>query len=154
MFRFRFRVRYHECDAQQIVFNARWGEYVDVACTELTRTAVGAADAADWRLVRQLLEWKAPARFDDVLEARVTTRRIGTTSFALATAFHRVRDDAHLADAETVYVIVDAATGTKRPVPDALRAALAAGVTGVVDVTGGATPDAAGAVASPARSRP
>lgn len=137
-FRFRFRVRYHECDAQGIVFNARWGDYVDVAATELTRCALGAPDAADWRLVKQTLEWRAPGRFDDVLEARVTTRRIGTTSFCLATAFHRVVDDARLVDAETIYVVVDPAAGTKRPVPDALRAALAAGVGGAIDASGGA----------------
>jgi len=33
-FRFIFRVRYAECDPQQIVFNARWGDYVDIAATE------------------------------------------------------------------------------------------------------------------------
>jgi hypothetical protein len=26
-----FRVRYGECDAQKIVFNARWGDYIDPA---------------------------------------------------------------------------------------------------------------------------
>jgi acyl-CoA thioester hydrolase len=135
-FRFRFRVRYHECDAQGIVFNARWGDYVDVACTELARRALGAADAADWRLVKQTLEWRSPGRFDDVLEARVTTRAIGTTSFTLATSFHRAADGTHLASAETIYVVVDAKAGTKQPVPDALRAALTAGITGLVDATG------------------
>ena len=36
-FRFLFRVRYGECDAQAIVFNARWGDYVDIAVTEFAR---------------------------------------------------------------------------------------------------------------------
>ena len=43
IFRFRFRVRYGECDAQQIVFNARWADYVDIAATEYTRALFGAA---------------------------------------------------------------------------------------------------------------
>jgi acyl-CoA thioester hydrolase len=130
VFRFRFRVRYGECDAQQIVFNARWGDYVDIAATEYTRALFGSTDAAvagmDWRLVRQLTEWKAPARFDDVLEARVHTARIGTTSFTLGFAFHRGADGPLLATSETVYVCVDAA-GAKRPIPDRNRAALQAG---------------------------
>lgn len=141
-FRYRFRVRYHECDAQAIVFNARWGEYVDVATTEYTRALFGAAapDAIgiDWRLVRQVTEWRAPGRFDDVLEARVRTVRVGTTSFTLATEFHR-GDEGPLVTAETVYVVVDPAANAKRPVPDAARRALEAGAPGrLVDATGAA----------------
>src|SRR5262245_38413749 len=33
-FRFLLRVRYGEVDAQKVVFNARWGDYVDLAVTE------------------------------------------------------------------------------------------------------------------------
>ena len=33
--------------------------------------------------VRQVVEWKRPARFDDVLEVSVRTSRLGTTSFVL-----------------------------------------------------------------------
>ena len=32
------RVRYHECDAQKVVFNSRYGEYVDVAFGEYMRS--------------------------------------------------------------------------------------------------------------------
>jgi len=135
-FRFRFRVRYGECDPQQIVFNARWGDYVDVAATEYCRVVFGAIDAAvtgiDWRLVRQVLEWKAPGRFDDVIEAEVITQRVGTTSFALATRFSRWPGGGLLVTAETVYVVVDPRAGTKRAVPDRHRGALAAGAAGVI----------------------
>ena len=40
-FRLLFRVRYGECDAQNIVFNARWGDYVDIASTEYMRSLFG-----------------------------------------------------------------------------------------------------------------
>src|SRR5512144_2780244 len=106
-FRFLFRVRYHECDAQKVVFNARWGDYVDLASMEYTRAVFGAVDPAvsgiDWQLVRQTTEWKAPGRFDDVIDARVRCLRVGTTSFTLATEFVRWPDGAPLATAETVY---------------------------------------------------
>jgi acyl-CoA thioester hydrolase len=35
------RVRYGECDAQQVVFNARYAYYIDIAMTEYFRAAVG-----------------------------------------------------------------------------------------------------------------
>ena len=41
----RFRVRYHECDAQGIVFNANWFTYFDVTLTEWFRAAFGSYDA-------------------------------------------------------------------------------------------------------------
>ena len=39
------RVRYGECDAQQVVFNPRYADYVDVAATEYFRTLFGGYDA-------------------------------------------------------------------------------------------------------------
>lgn len=129
-FRLLLRVRYGECDAQGIVFNARWGDYVDLAASEYARVVFGGVTGLDWRLVKQTIEWRAPARFDDVLDIRVRTLRVGTTSFAFATEFHR--GDAQLASVETVYVVVDPAANAKRPVPDAARAVLERGAPGVV----------------------
>jgi len=135
-FRFLFRIRYHECDAQKIVFNARWGEYVDLASTEYTRRLFGSVDpevsGIDWRLVRQTIEWKAPGRFDEVIEARVHTVRVGTTSFTLATEFVRWPDSAPLVTAETVYVATHPTTGTKQPVSDEHRHKLEAGAAEIV----------------------
>ena len=135
-FQFVFRVRYAECDAQKIVFNARWGDYVDLAATEYTRVLFGSVDphdaGLDWRLVRTLLEWKAPARFDDVLVASVRTVKVGTTSFTLSFEFRRRGEDAVLVTAETVYVVTDPDHGTKQPVPDHHRAALERGAPGHV----------------------
>jgi len=135
-FRLLLRVRYSECDAQGIVFNARWGEYIDVAASEYTRVLFGTVDTAvsgaDWRLVKQTTQWRAPGRFDDVVELRVSTVRVGTTSFILATEGRRHRDGLQLVECETVYVIVDVASGTKRPISDPMRAALERGAPGIL----------------------
>lgn len=135
-FRYLLRVRYGECDAQGIVFNARWGEYIDLAAGEYTRHLFGGADPVaidfDCRLVKQVMEWHASARFDDVLELRVRALRIGTTSYATHTEVHRFSDGLHLVDCETIYVSVEVGTSTKRPVPPRHRAALAAGAPGVI----------------------
>ncbi len=40
-FRYYLRVRYGECDAQKVVFNARYAEYVDLATTDLRALGYG-----------------------------------------------------------------------------------------------------------------
>ena len=135
-FRFLFRVRYHECDAQKIVFNARWGDYVDVAVAEYSRALFGSMDpdriGFDWRLVRQTIEWRAPAQFDDVIESQVETVRIGTTSFTLTARFRRWPDGAALVTSETIYVAVEPHTATKHVLTPEERRRLDAGAPGVL----------------------
>jgi acyl-CoA thioester hydrolase len=137
-FRYYLRVRYIECDAQRVVFNSRYSEYVDVGMNEFLRAAGVLADfiagPLDFQLVRQTIEWKAPARFDQVLELRIAASRLGTTSFTIGTEFRIAGDDRVIVTVETVYVLVDAGTLTKLPLPDSVRAALQEGAAGrVVD---------------------
>lgn len=140
-FRYYLRVRYGECDAQKVVFNARYGDYVDIATTEFLR-ALGYGDALfsgelDFQLVKQTIAWKAPARFDQVLEISLRARHLGTTSFTLAADFRVAGEDAVIAAAETVYVLVTPHTLTKTPIPPGLRLAMETGAAGqVVDHAG------------------
>ena len=133
-FTYYLRVRYVECDAQKVVFNSRYGEYVDAAMTEFLR-AIGFRDQLlsgeiDFQLVKQTTQWKAPARFDDVLAIAVIPRHLGNTSFTLGSEFRIKGSAALVAEVETVYVLVDAATLTKTPLPPAFRAALDGGARG------------------------
>jgi acyl-CoA thioester hydrolase len=135
-FRYYLRVRYIECDAQKVVFNSRYGEYVDVSINEFLR-AIGVLPDfldghLDFQLVKQTVEWKAAARFDQVLELSIAATRLGTTSFTVGTAIRIAGDDRVIATVETVYVLVDGRTLTKLPLPDALRAALTEGAAGRV----------------------
>ena len=136
-FRYFLRVRYDECDAQKVVFNARYGVYTDLAVGEFFR-ALGYGEQMvsgelDYQLVKQTTEWKAPARYDDVLEATVRAVKLGNTSFVLGVEFRRAGRPDLIAAVETVYVLVDHATLAKRPLPAALRAALERGVEAVTD---------------------
>ena len=135
-FTYFLRVRYGECDAQKVVFNARYGDYVDVAVNEFFR-ALGFGEALingdlDFQLVKQTLEWTAPARFDQVLGVSVTAQHVGTTSFTLKAEFRIAGADRVTATAETIYVLVEAGTLKKTPIPDALRSAFAHGARGQV----------------------
>jgi acyl-CoA thioester hydrolase len=135
-FKYRFRVRYGECDAQKVVFNARYGDYVDIAALEFLR-ACGLRDLMvtgplDYQLVKQTFEWKAPARFDEVIEASVRAAKLGNTSFTFATEFRVAGDPQAIATVETIYVLVDAATLEKMTIPAGVRAALEHGAAGVL----------------------
>src|SRR6476620_6115324 len=65
-----FRVRYSEIDGQGVVFNAHYLTYFDTTITEYFR-ALGYDQYADskqagedFHVVRALIEYKAPVRFD------------------------------------------------------------------------------------------
>ena len=135
-FRYYLRVRYGECDAQKVVFNARYGDYVDLATSEFLR-ALGYEEQLftgelDFQLVKQTFEWKAPARFDQILEASVSATHIGNTSFTLATEFRLAGEnhDRAMVTAETVYVLVAPHTLNKMPIPPELRSAIEKGACG------------------------
>jgi acyl-CoA thioester hydrolase len=130
-FRYYLRVRYSECDAQKVVFNGRYGEYVDLAVTEFTRAAglnqSGMFGDFDYQVVKQTTEWKAPVRFDQVVEITVQTKHIGNTSFSLLAEFRIAGSEQVTANIETVYVNVDPKDLAKKPISDTLRQALTRG---------------------------
>ena len=137
-FRYYLRVRYGECDAQKVVFNARYGDYVDLATGEFLR-ALGygqelASGELDFQLVKQTFEWKGPARFDQVMEISIRAKHVGNTSFTLCADFRIAGHDETkvIVTAETVYVLVVQHTLNKTPVPALLRAAMEKGAPGMV----------------------
>lgn len=126
------RVRYAECDAQNVVFNARYVEYVDVAFTEFTRAVWGGyekiiARGLDSQVVNMTVDWASSATFDDVLAIAVECDHIGNTSYAM-TFDIRVRDSGQkIAKARAVYVMVSAEAHQKCAIPDDLKQALRVG---------------------------
>ncbi len=130
-FRYYLRVRYGECDPQKVVFNANYAAYVDVAFTEFLRV-LGYGEAIvngtfDTQVVKQTVEWKAAAHYDEVLEITVSTTHLGNTSFALGFEIRRAGEPAVLVSSETVYVYIDPKTMSKKPMPPEVREALERG---------------------------
>lgn len=135
-FRFYFRVRYGECDAQKVVFNARYGDYIDIAVSEFLR-ALGYQEQMvsaelDFQLVKQTTQWRAPARYDDIVEAQVACTQVGNTSFSFKVEFRLAGEPDLICESETVYVLIDKETQQKRAVDAALRSRLLAGAPGTV----------------------
>lgn len=136
-FCFVMRVRYGECDAQQVVFNSRYGEYADVAVTEYFRVLFGGIkemlnQGLDTQVVRFAIDWKSPARFDDVLGITVETTRVGKTSFTLQVNFSEFSSKRPLAFSEVTYVLVSAGQHEKVVMADDFRQKLVSGATDVV----------------------
>jgi acyl-CoA thioester hydrolase len=134
-FRYYLRVRYQDGDAQRVVFNSRYSEYADIVSVEFMRAAL--PRPTDWidgafeiQTVRQVIEWKSPARIDDILEISAWVSRIGNTSFTLSTEMRRAGEAAILVTTETTYVHVDHETFAKRAITPAMRAALEDGARG------------------------
>lgn len=134
-FRYYLRVRYYECDAQKVVYNANYANYAGVATTEFLRALAGwdlLQGDLDSMVVNQCMNWQAPARFDDVLEITVAVKEMGNTSITIVTDFRRAGNEAVIASAETVRVLVDARTLRKTEIPAELRLVLEAGAPGTV----------------------
>jgi acyl-CoA thioester hydrolase len=153
-FRYLLRIRYGECDLQKVVYNARYADYVDLAAIEFLRVVWGDAvfgGGYDYQVVRLLLEWRSPLRYDEIAEVTVMPGRIGTTSFVLAMALGRLGAPQPAVTAEATYVFVIQDALTKCAIPEDLRRRLEVGAPGVVidhAGTGGAPPPPAPAAGS------
>jgi len=125
-FRFLLRVRYSECDAQSVVFNARYGEYVDVAVTEFLRFKLGGYSVLlnqglDSQIVKQTTQWESSAKFDDVIACHLRTLRLGTTSYVIETDMRDYFTHRRFAVTESVYVMVQSPQFIKAAIPPDIR---------------------------------
>jgi acyl-CoA thioester hydrolase len=130
-------VRYGECDAQQVVFNARYVDYVDVAFTEFTRVIWGGYASiiergVDSQVVNITVDWSSSAVFDDVISIEVECERLGNTSFSVAFSLKNYDSGQRVAEAKVVYVMVDTDNFRKCTIPEDLRKALLAGAPDIV----------------------
>ena len=119
------RVRWAEVDPQNIVFNANYLTYFDVAVTEYWRNIACVYPegfeqlGVDTFAVKATLDYHASARYDDLLDLCCRIRKLGRTSLRVAVEIHR--GDHHLVSGELVYVLADPKTRRPTPIPDELR---------------------------------
>lgn len=123
-FLYTHRVRYHECDAQGVVFNAHYLTLLDIGLTEILRATVGSitdlnARGYDTMVVDAHLSWKSSARFDDDLVLALWVRRFGNTSMTLA--FTQSVGERLCVEGEIVHVWVDPVEHRPVPVPEFAR---------------------------------
>jgi acyl-CoA thioester hydrolase len=121
-------VRYHECDAQGIVFNANHFAYFDITLTELWREAFGSYDAmvesgSDVVVVDAQATFHASPKFDDLLDIEMSIAKLGNSS--MVSGFAEKRGGGLLVSGRMVHVFVDPKTMAKQSIPDDVRARLA-----------------------------
>jgi acyl-CoA thioester hydrolase len=128
-FRHSIRVRYGECDAQGVVFNANWLGYFDILMTELFRervpggyNAMLAEHGVDMVVAEATLRLLGPARFDDDVDFEVTITRLGNT--ALSTHIEAAVGGSPVASGDMRHVFVDPSTKAKTAMPDHVREGL------------------------------
>ena len=111
------RVRWSEVDMQGVVFNGHYLNYFDVGVTEYFREVNIAG--GNFSAVRNVLEYKAAARYDDELTVRVRVARLGRSSMQLLAGIWR--NDELLTTSELTYVNTNLETRQSVPLPDELR---------------------------------
>ena len=113
-------VRFRDVDALGHVNNAAYLTYLEQA--RIAFLASLGADQTGMILARAEIDFRAQVGFGERVEVEVRPLRAGTKSFELGYTL-RVRGEV-VAEARTVLVAYDYATGRTVPVPDAWRAGL------------------------------
>jgi acyl-CoA thioester hydrolase len=128
---FRFsaytRVGFSDTDAQGIVYYGRYLPYFDYARVEYARhLGVLAAELDGCEFVMRACNvvYEAPARFDELLEVFMRTKRLGRSSMTVELCAVRLGDSEVMCTAEQTLVLVDPNHRKSMPIPDDYRAAI------------------------------
>ncbi|MFJ9855691.1 acyl-CoA thioesterase [Streptomyces sp. NPDC101150] len=126
LFTHRLRVRYSECDQQNVVFNGHYLFYYDVAMTELWRETTEGYESmvksgTDVVVAEARIRYLQGARYDELIDIDMPISRLGTTSMIVRPRFKV--GERLIAEGEVRHVFTDTVTGGKKEMPDAIRAA-------------------------------
>jgi len=121
----RLRARFAETDAMRVVHHSAYFVWFEVARTELLRSLGLPYTEIQKRgfgipLVEAFANYKAPAKYDDEVEVKITVGRIGRSSLRLDYEVAKVPVGELLCVGHTVHVLVGG-DGKPQKVPDDLR---------------------------------
>ena len=121
------RVRWMEGDAQGIVFNGAYLDYLEIAQAEYFRNLgfsiyqIAKAGYFDSAVVKTTIEFKNPAKIDQLIDLYTRVVSIGNTSITLDLEIYPKNSDQMLTSIQAVYVGYNSTTGETRVVPEAIR---------------------------------
>lgn len=130
----RIRVRYNECDMQNVVFNANYWVYADDSVAQFVRhalakelqTDVDSVDLIDvgfdFMLKSAQGTWHKGASYGDIIEASCSVTRWGNTSFDVTVSM-AVQNEL-VFDCVITYVSTTPGAPQPTPVPDVVKKAL------------------------------
>ncbi len=121
------RVWFSDTDAQGVVYYGRYLPYFDHARTEYHRhLGQFAVDGAEFVMRASSVEYHAPARFDDLIEAFVRISRIGRTSVTYECSAYRLPEGTLMVTAAQTVVLIDLDSRRPMPISESLRAPIRA----------------------------
>ena len=128
-FRFKhtMRVRWKECDVQGIAYYGSYIDFIDVAQAEYFRDLGILTHQPDNReifdlaAVKVTLEYKSPAKIDDLIDVFFKVEKIGNSSLDKRSEIYRSGTDELLCIGQSISVNFDSDLGTSRRVPDEIR---------------------------------
>lgn len=127
-FFFPLRVRYSEIDVQGVVYNAHYLTYFDIGITEYLRSLPydynnqEQRTGTDFHVVKAVVEYKVPIRYDDEIEIYVRVARIGRSSVTFQFAIYPQEGDKLLSTGEVIWVNTNQSTHKSTAVPEDFRA--------------------------------
>ena len=127
-YRHRLRVRYGECDMQQVVFNANYLAYVDDAIDSWMREVLGDSFEAlefDFMVKRATVEWHAAGPLGETCSTSTSPSRGGAAARSTSASTARSASS-RCSRATLVYVSTVPGEPTSTPVPDWVRDARSA----------------------------
>ena len=127
-FNHRLRVRYSEVDAQGIVFNSNYLNYIDIAVVEYFREGLqldlvklAQNEEFDYVVKKATLEYNKPATMYDWLNIWCRTVKMGNTSMVMEFIITKDGEEDALLSAEILYVSYNPKKKASQPIPDFLR---------------------------------
>ena len=125
------RVRYHESDQMGIVHHSQYVRYLETARIEWLRhlgfSYRDMETSGALLVVAQLdIKYRAPARFDDVLDIGVVLTRLTAIRIVLDYVITRPADEAVIAKGSTTLASVDT-EGQLKVMPESVRSLLGVG---------------------------
>ena len=93
------RVRWKECDVQGIAYYGSYLDFIDVAQAEYFRNLgilthqLDSRETFDLAAVKVSLEYKSPAKIDDLIEVYIRVEKIGNSSISKISEIYRVDSD-------------------------------------------------------------
>jgi len=120
-------VRWRECDVQGIAYYGSYIDFIDVAQAEYFRNLgilthnTESRKLFDLAAVKVTLEYKNPAKIDDLIDVHIRVHKMGFTSIAKRWEIYRSGTNKLLATGETISVNYESVSGESRPLPDEIR---------------------------------
>jgi acyl-CoA thioester hydrolase len=126
------RVYYEDTDAAGVVYHSNYLNYCERARTEYLRergwsVADLASNGAVFPVVRMQIDFKAPARHDDLLRVTTLPRKVGGSTFELCQQVLRASDDTLLVELLVTLACVTPQLKARR-IPAGVRTTLSAEV--------------------------